>query len=124
MRRLGIADPLLHALDGVFDVAIGDENIGPAVVVVIEEETAKTERDQGGAAHFGLRRFVDEQAVALVVIERDHLVGEVADDDAEAAAAVVVGGVDAHAGASDSIFAESYSWWNSAFLEATVLLIQ
>src|SRR5207302_5087889 len=122
MRRLGIADPLLHALDGVFDVAIGDENIGPAVVVIIEEETAEAERNQRGAAYFRLRSFIDEQAVTFVVIERDHLIREVGNDDAGPAAAVIVGGVDPHAGAGDSIFAKSYSRWNSAFLEATVPL--
>src|SRR5258708_36781912 len=124
MRRLGIADTLLHALDGVFDVAIGDENIGPAVVVVIEEEAAEAERNQCGAADFRLRSFIDEQAVTFVVIERDHLIREVGNDDAGPAAAGVVGGVDSHAGAGNSIFTESYSRWNSALLEATILLVQ
>src|SRR5258708_38543604 len=70
VRRLGVADAFLDVLDLVFDVAIGDENIGPAVVVVIEEETAKAESDQRGAAYFGLGSLVHEQPVALVVIER------------------------------------------------------
>ncbi len=35
MRRLGIADSLLHALDRVLDVAVGHENVGPAIVVII-----------------------------------------------------------------------------------------
>jgi len=58
--RLRITDALLHPLDLIFNVTVGDKNIWPAVVVVIEKETAKTERDQGGSADFGLRSFVDE----------------------------------------------------------------
>ena len=76
MRRLGVADALLHALDLIFDVAVGDEDVGPAVVVVVEEEAAEAERDQRGAADFGAWSFVDEQTVAFVVVERKHLVGK------------------------------------------------
>src|SRR6202022_3323248 len=53
MRRLGVAHPFLHALDFIFNVAVGDENVRPAVVVVIEKEAAKTQRDQTGAAELG-----------------------------------------------------------------------
>src|SRR5205814_6835823 len=102
----GIADALLYMLDLVFNVAIGDKNIRPAVVVVIEEEASEAERDQRGTADFGLRSFVDEESVAFVVIERHHLIGEVADDHAGLAGAVVIGSVDTHAGAGDSIFAK------------------
>ena len=109
MRRLGISDALLHALDRVLDVAVGYENVRPAVVVVIEKEAAETERDQRGAAYFRLRSLVHEQSVAFVVIQREHLIGEVADDHAGMAAAVVVGGVDAHAGAGYTIFAKCYT---------------
>ena len=124
MRRLGIAHALLHALDFVFDVAVGDKNVGPAVVVVVEEETAKTQRDQGGAADFRPRRFIHEQPVALVVIERKHLVGEVGDDDAGMAGAVVVGGVHAHAGAGHAIFAEGDSRRDALLLKGSVVLVQ
>src|SRR5262245_17215857 len=40
--------------------------------------------------------MVDEEAIALVRIERHHLVREVADDQTRTARAVVIGGVDAH----------------------------
>ncbi len=105
-------------------MAIGDENIGPAIVVVIEKEAAESKRDQSGAAYFGLRSLVHEQAVAFVVIKRNHLIGEVADDDAGVAAAIVIGGVHAHAGASHAIFAESYTRRNAALFERSVFLVQ
>ena len=123
MRRLGVAHTLLHSLDFVFNVAVGDEDVGPAVVVVIEEEAAEAERHQGVAADLGLWGFVDEEAVALVVVERDHLVGEIADNQAGMAAAVVVGSVGAHAGAGNAVFAEADSCSDSALFECAVFLI-
>ena len=124
MWRLGVADALLHGFDLVFNVAVGDEDVLPSVVVVVEEEAAEAERDQRCAADVGVRSFVHEQAVAFVVVEREHLVGEIGDDQAGAAGAVVIGGVDAHAGARDAIFAEGDSGGNSALFEGAVLLIQ
>ena len=41
MRRLGIADTFLYALDFIFYVAVGNKNVGPPVIVVIEEETTE-----------------------------------------------------------------------------------
>ena len=124
VRGLGVADAFLHALDLVFDVAVGYEDVGPPVVVVVEEEAAEAERDERGASDFGLRGFVDEQAVAFVVVERNHLVGEVADDDAGVPAAVVVGGVGAHSGAGYAVFAEGDAGGDAALFEGSVFLIE
>src|SRR5579863_3004323 len=43
MRGLRVAYALLDALDGVFDMAVGDENVGPSVIVVVKKETAEAE---------------------------------------------------------------------------------
>ena len=51
--------------------------------------------------HFRLRSFIHEQSVAFVVVKRNHLVGKVCDDDAGASAAVVIGGIRAHAGGAN-----------------------
>src|SRR5215467_12010171 len=37
MWRLGVGHALLHALDFVFDMSVGDEDVGPAIVVVVKE---------------------------------------------------------------------------------------
>src|SRR6266567_2894517 len=79
--RLGVAHSFLHALDLILNVAVGDKNIWPAVVVIVEEETSKAECDQRGPPYFRLWGFVDKQAIAFVVVERHHLIGKVADDD-------------------------------------------
>src|SRR4051812_15451325 len=47
VRRLGVAHTLLHAFDLVFDVTIGDQDVGPAIVVVVEEKAAEAKGDEG-----------------------------------------------------------------------------
>ena len=58
------------------------------------------------------------------MIERDHLVGEIADDQAGVSTAVVVGGVGAHARARDSVFTEADPGSHSALFEGAILLVQ
>src|SRR5947207_12834372 len=82
VRRLAVFDALLYSFDITIEVAIGDEDIGPAVEVVVEEETSESQSEQGSMAHGRARRLIHKQSVALVMVERHHLVGEIADDDA------------------------------------------
>ncbi len=58
------------------------------------------------------------------MIQRQHLVGEVGDDQADAAGVVIVGGVNAHAGAGDTVFAESHAGRNGFFFERAIVFIQ
>ncbi len=102
-------DLRLHAADLLFDVAVGREDIGIAVQIVIEEEHAERQAQQAGAAHAGARRFIHEQAVAFVVIQAQHLVREVADQQMRAAGAVVIGGIGAHRAARHAVFAERHA---------------
>ena len=77
---------------------------GQPVRIVVEEEAAEAEGEKGGASDFRVRGFVDEEAVALVVIEGEHLIRKIRDDEAGIAGAVVIGGGDAHACARDPSF--------------------
>ena len=67
MRRLRVGDARLHALDVVGDVAVGGEDVEPAVEIVVEEEAGERQRQQRRPADRRRRRLVDEQAVAFVV---------------------------------------------------------
>src|SRR5206468_2754609 len=106
VRRLGVRDRRLDAVDVVLDVAVGDEDVERAVEVEVEEEAAEGERQKARLADAGHGGVVDEQTASLVVVQREHLVGEVADEQAVATAAVVIGGVDAHGAAGLSLLAE------------------
>ena len=77
------------------DVAVGDEDVLPAVVVEVEEVDAEADI-LAVDAETGLDARVDE-ARAVVAVQRGHLFGEVGPDDVEPAVAVVVADADAHA---------------------------
>ena len=89
-RGLGVLDGRLDDRDVVGDVAVDGEDIGEAVEIVVEEEGAEGERGGGGGPDAGGCGAVGEEAGAIVVIERDALVGEVADDEPGAAGAVTL----------------------------------
>src|ERR1700688_3406705 len=123
MRRHGVFDVRLDALNVAVDVAIGDEDVGPAVEVVVEEEAAEAQGEQGSATDVGARGFVHEEAFAFVVIERNHLIGKIGDKDAGGAGVVVIGGVYAHAGAGYAVFAEGYACNDGLFGEGAVAVV-
>src|SRR5262249_46913262 len=97
MRRLSVLDTLLDFLNVILYMAIGDEDIRAAVQVIIKEEAGKAEREQAGVADFGTRRLIYKQAIALIVIERHHLVGEIRNDYAGTSRPVIVSGIHSHA---------------------------
>src|SRR6266700_1719823 len=123
MRRHGVFHVGLHALDIGVDVAVGYKNIGPAVEIVIEKKAAKAESEQGSAADFRARSFVNEESFSFVVIEREHLVRKIGDQQAGETGVVVVGGVHAHACAGDAVFAESYAGDDGFFGEGAVAVV-
>src|SRR5262249_41618322 len=105
------------------DMPVGHENIRPTIEVVIEEETAETQSKQGRAANFRLRRFIDEEAFAFVVVERDSLVREVCDQNAWVSGMIVIRSVDAHASARDAVFTESNAGHHTFFRESSVAVV-
>src|SRR6267154_2508793 len=126
MRRHGVFHVGLHALNVGVDVAIGHENVGPAVEIVSEEKTAEAESEQGSAADFRARSFVDEESFSFVVIEREHLVREIGDQEAGEAGVIVVSGVHTHAGAGYAVLAEGDSGDDGSFgtSAATIVAIE
>src|SRR5262245_6282707 len=106
MRRLAVLDTLLDFLDVILYMSIGDEDVGATVQVIIKEEAGEAQREQAGVADFGTRRLIYKQAIALIVIERHHLVGEIRNDDAGTSRPVIVSGIHAHARTRNAIFPE------------------
>ena len=123
MRRLRVGDAFLHALDLLFDVTVGHEDVEPAVQIVVEEKASEAEREQTRAAHLRARRFVHEQSIAFVVVESQHLIREVADEHAGAAGTVVIGSVHAHAGAGHAVFAEGHAGQHAGLGKSAVPVV-
>ena len=120
MGRLPVGDPLLDVGDVVLDVSVGDEDVLAAVEVVVEEEGPESQGEQAVPPDLRHRRLVDEETDSFVVIERDHLVREVADDEVGLAVAVVVGSVDAHGPAGGAVLGESDAGEHPGVLEPAV----
>ena len=70
----------LHALDVGVYMAVGDENIRPAIQVIIPKKTAEAQGEQGGSRPISDRGASSTKSpFAFVVIQRKHLVGEIGD---------------------------------------------
>src|SRR3989442_10609683 len=123
MRQLGVFHVYLHPLDVGVDVAVGHEDIRPAVVIVIKKETRKAEREQRSAADLRARRLVHKQSLSFVVVKRQHLIGEITNENAWGAGAIVIGGIHAHAGARDAVLAEGYAGEHAFFRESAVAIV-
>src|ERR1022692_4282510 len=121
MWRLRVSHAFLYTFDFTFDVSVGYEHVHPAVVVIVKKETTKAQRHQSRASDLRLRGLIHKQAVALIVVEREHLIGKVGDDETRAAGTVVVGSIHAHTGTGHSVFAEGDSSGNSLFLKRSVV---
>ena len=108
----------------VIEMTVGDVDVGPAVEVVVEEEAAEAEREQdwsGRPSEVGATST--KRPLLLVVVERDHLVGKIGDEQAGVAGAVVVGGVDAHAGARHAVFAVGDAGGDALLSECAVAVV-
>ena len=87
-------------------MTVCDEKVRLAVEIEVEEEQTKCKTQQSRATNRRTRSFVNEQAVAFVVVQAEHLSGEVSNRDARQAGLVVIRPVDAHGSPHDTFFAE------------------
>ena len=106
-QRFFVVHLLRVVLDHVVGVAVGQEQIDQAVVVVIEELQAPAAQQPGGLRHAVRRRDVGEELVAVVLVEREHLLIDVGDEQILLPVAVDVGSVDAHPRSGLTVGAES-----------------
>src|SRR5579872_3263542 len=104
------------------DVAVGENQIGPAVIVEVEKHRAPAQI-LGVQAQAGSESGVGEGAVAIVVVERRRIVGEVGFEDVEAAIAVVVGDGCAHAGLLAAVFVEGGAGGDGYIGESAVAIV-
>src|ERR1043165_3840553 len=118
---------LLERIDAVyfrFQMAIGGENVQPAIEVVIEKEQAELQQFLAPGPDALLDGFIRKnERVALRDIKRIHLVGEVADGNAQAVVISEAGGIDAHGAAGQAVGVVGHARAGADFLEAGVVLV-
>src|ERR1700737_2559014 len=74
--KIGIVD--LHSVE---IVALGNDEIFPAVIVIVEEASAPARVKHGDAAEAGAEACVDEACVATVLVQGVALVSQVGDEE-------------------------------------------
>src|SRR5271157_1045947 len=119
---LGVSGFTFDLLDFGIDVAVADQNVGPAVVLHVEKTAAPAQK-LGVRAQTRREGDVFETGPALVVIERRRVAGKVGFDDVKIAVEVIVGGGNAHAGLRLAIGAEGATSFDGDILELAVLFV-
>ena len=70
-----------------------------------------------------LRRFIDEQAVPLVVIQSQHLIRKIRNYQAGRAGAVVIGRINSHSGPRNPVFVIGDSRSHALFRKCAVRVV-
>ena len=110
-------------LDFVVRVAVRQEKVGGAVVVVIEEFHAPPAHVQRDLADAVRDSHIVEGLIAIVVVEGIHLLIYVSDEQVHPAVLVVVGGVRAHPGPGAPLDAVAHVGLQAYFLEFSITAI-
>src|SRR4029077_17736652 len=104
--------------------AVQLQDIGPAVVIVVEKLHRDAAQQNRFVSDAGAKRIVIEGAIVIVVVQAIQFEIKMRDVDILPAVAVDVGGVDAHAGFVAAIFAGGDSGSQRDILERSVVLVE
>src|SRR5690606_9539386 len=99
----------LNLIDVIGHVAVGHENIGPAVEIVIEKESGEGKRQQRIPADVCGWGLVDEKALPLIAEDGQHLEREIADNDTGIAGTINVGEIGSHSAPGFSFLAQRHT---------------
>src|SRR5215510_5352947 len=104
------------------NMPIGNKDVRPAVVIIIEEAAAPAQIFQI-ETQFGVESSEGEAAVVLVAIEIRHIIFKVRLENVEPAIAIVVGRGNAHSGLLSSIFIIGDAVLHAALFKRAVAFI-
>ena len=104
-------------------MAVGDENVFPPIIVVVEELHAKTKKRNADGPDTRRAGQVGELAVVIVVIEVVGIVGEVGFHDIGPAVVIVIRRVNTHAGLLAAINAIGHAGHDSRLCEAALAVV-
>src|SRR5207244_13322254 len=109
-------------IDVVVGMAVAEDEIEVAVVIVVEEFEAPAAHELSGGADAGSNGGVAEGFVLVVVIERIHFLIDIGDKEIGPAVLVVVGSVHAHTGARASVSAVAQTRDEAYLVEFSLLV--
>src|ERR1043166_6986013 len=111
LSGLRIALAALDFADLLFKMAIGAEQIQPAIQVIVEKEHPELQQEPAGWADAFRDRFVCEGHAVFGRrdVKSRHLVGKIADGDTQGFGVSIVGRVNAHGAARIAVAVEGDS---------------
>src|SRR5258708_18432928 len=121
--RLQIMQGMVDGLDVVQHVALGDEQVLPAVVVEVFHANAPSGTAGGERAEAGFKPLIGERASAIVVVEAIDFPGQLGNDDVGLAVVIVVLKDSAHAGKRLAIGGERGAGFESALRERSIAVV-
>src|SRR4029077_2732075 len=101
-------------------MALRDQEIFPAVIVVIKETIAPAGVRHGDTANTGKQSGIREGGIAVALIQGVALVGKIRDDHIGPAIIVEIREVDAHAGEGSTVTVDGDAGGKADFFKGTV----
>ncbi len=120
--RLFVAAAQMLAVDFGIDVPVHQNQIGPAIVVEVEEHGSPAQILRVQAQSRGRGR-IGKGAVAVVAVQRRSIVGEIGFENVEMAVAVVVGDGRAHACLLAPVFVEGGARGDGDVGEGSIMIV-
>src|SRR5260370_13370752 len=106
------------------DVAVGDKQIEPSVVVDVQKARAPAEKGDGRLRDAHLVAYVSEVGVAIVAVERAVGDGEGGVIEIDEAIVGIVARGDSHAGSLAAALVQSIAAGGAGILEGAVALVE
>src|SRR6266581_4930631 len=122
-ERLTKAGAGFQSVDLRVNVAVGDENVEPGVIVHVEKSGAPADVGIAGLTYSRCPTDIVETLRTGVAIEGIGLLLEVRDEEAEAAAVVVITPIDAHVAELHAFAAESHAGEHAHVGEGAVVIV-
>src|SRR5580704_13539388 len=104
-------------------MALSDEEIFPAVVIVVEEAYPPSRVSHGHLANASRVAGIAEGAVSVVLVERVALIRQVGDDNVRPSIVIVIGKIHAHASVGSAIQVDRDFGGQTDLFEGSVALI-
>ena len=121
--RLSIGQLRIVLMNIIHDVAVGSENIFPAVQVVIEKQATERQAVEtilGDAHRIG---SVHEKRATSIVIETQHFRGKISNHETCVTGAIVIGEIHSHPSPSLPVPIQCHAGIQSHLSEGPVLVV-
>src|SRR5262249_38569839 len=123
LRLHRVGDLRLNLVDVIGDVTVGHKEIRLAVEIIIEKEDAESQRKHCRLTDVRSGSLVNEQSLALIAEDGQHIVRKVADDNARIARSINIREIGPHPSARLPFFAERYARGQGYFSELPVAAV-